>query len=63
MIGVGITSIRVMTLEKMRSGEIIGVSQNGNREWVSLLAVIYVIAMKISPVLIYQGESGDLRDS
>ena len=63
MIGVGITSARVMTLEEMRSREIIGVSQDRNREWVSLLAAICVIAMKIPPVLIYQGVSGDLRDS
>lgn len=32
MIGVGITSARVMSLEEMRSGEIIGASQDGNRE-------------------------------
>ena len=53
MIRVGITSARVMTLEEMRSGEIIRVNQDGNREWVSLLAAICAIAMKIPPVLIY----------
>ena len=63
MIGVGITAAQVMTLEKMRSGEIIGASQDGNREWVSLLAAVCAVAIKIPPVLIYQGESGDLRDS
>lgn len=47
----------------MRSGEIMGASQDGNREWVLLLAAICVVVMKILPVLIYQGESGDLRDT
>lgn len=63
MIGVDITSTRVMTLEEMRSGEIIGVSQDGNREWISLLAAICAIVIKIPLILIYQGESRDLRDS
>ena len=63
MIEVGITATRIMTLEEMRSGEIIGASQNGNKEWVLLLAAIYAIAIKIPPVLIYQGGSGDLQNS
>lgn len=37
-------------------------SQDGNKEWVLLLAAICAVAMKILPVLIYQRESGDLRD-
>ena len=53
MIGVGATSARVMSLEEMRNGEIIGASQNGNREWVLLLAIICAVAMKISSYLIY----------
>ena len=63
MIGVGVISARVMSLEEMRSGEIIGASQDRNREWVSLLAAICAVAMKIPPCLIYQGESEDLRDT
>lgn len=35
MIGVGITSARVINLEEMRSGEIIGVSQDSNQECMS----------------------------
>lgn len=62
MIGVGIISARVMNLEKMRNGEIIGVSQDRNREQVSLLAAIYAVAIKIPPYFIYQEELGDLRD-
>lgn len=52
-----------MALEKLRSREIIGASQDGYREWVSLLAAIYAIAMKIPPTLNYHLELGRyLRD-
>lgn len=63
MIGVNISVVQVMTLEKMRSGKIIGLSQDWNRKCVSLLTVVYAIEIKISPVFLYQRESGDLRDS
>ena len=63
MIGVGITSARVMTHEELASGEIIGASQDGSREWVSLLAAICAVPATIPPALIYQGESGDLRST
>lgn len=62
MIRVGVTSARVMSLEKMRNREIIGVSQDRNREQVLLLAAICTIAVKIPPCFIYQEELGDLRD-
>lgn len=61
MIGVGIIAARVMTHEELKSGEIIGSSQDGNREWVSLLAAICAVAATVPPTLIYQGESGDLK--
>lgn len=32
MIGVGITSVQVMTHEELKSGEIIGAIEDGNRE-------------------------------
>lgn len=62
MIGVGITSIQVMTHEELKSSEIIGASQDGNKEWVLLLTAIYAIASTIPPALIYQERSGNLRD-
>ena len=61
MIGVAVTSASVMSLEEMRSGEIIEAGQDGNRELVLLLAAICMLAMKI-PRHTYQGESEDLRD-
>lgn len=47
----------------MKSREIIEVSQDSNREWVSLLAAIYVVILKISLIFIYQRESGDSRNN
>ncbi len=45
MIGVGITSVWVMTNEELKNGEIIDASQDGNREWLSLLAGICAMAV------------------
>ena len=53
MIGVGIIAARVMTHEELKSGEIIGSSQEGNRGWMLLLAVIYAVAVIVPCVLIY----------
>lgn len=52
-----------MTLKEMKSKEIIRVSQDKNKEQMSLLAAICAVAMKISLILIYQGECGNLQDS
>lgn len=60
MIGVGQAVKRILTREELRNGEIIGASQDGNREWVSLLAAICAVADVIPPALIYQGECGNL---
>lgn len=62
MIGVGQAVKHILTRDKLQSREIIGASQDGNREWVSLLATICTLADVILPALIYQEESGDLRD-
>ena len=53
MIEVGLTAIQVMTLGEIKSGEIIRAGQERNRKYVSLLAAIFTVAMKIPPVLIY----------
>ena len=60
MIGFSITVIWVITLEEMRSREIIRVSQDRNIEWILFLATVCIVIMKILLVLIYKGKSGDL---
>ena len=54
---------RIMTLHALKSGRIMGTSQDGSREFISLLAYICADGTKLPPALIYQGESGDLMDS
>lgn len=63
MIRVGQAIKLIMIREKLRSNKIIEVSQDGNREWILLLAAIYVVANIIPPTFIYQGQSRDLNDS
>jgi hypothetical protein len=52
-----------MTLEALQSGRITHASQDGSREFLSLLACIGADGDVIPPTLIYQGESGDLQDT
>ncbi len=52
MIGVSIIAARVMTYEELKSGKIVGLSHDGNREWVSLLAAICAVAATVPPTLI-----------
>lgn len=62
MIGIGQAVKHILTREELRSGKIIGASQDGNREWVSLFTC-YLRSSRCNPTsLTYQGESGDLRD-
>lgn len=52
-----------MTLKKMKNREIIRINQDRNKEQMSLVATIYVVAIKILSILIYQGECRNLQDS
>jgi hypothetical protein len=52
-----------MSLEALQSGRITHASQDGSREFLSLLACIGADGDVIPPALIYQGESGDLQDT
>lgn len=52
-----------MTLEALKSGRITHASQDGSREFISLLACICADGSTLPPALIYQGESGTLQDS
>jgi hypothetical protein len=52
-----------MSIEALDSGRIQYASQDGSREFISLLAYINAIDIAIPPALIYQGESNTLQDS
>jgi hypothetical protein len=54
---------RVFTKEVFDSGRVSNVSQDGNREWITVLATICADGTKLSPGLIYQAVSGNIQDS
>jgi hypothetical protein len=49
-----------MTKAALVSGQVTKSKQDGNREFISILACISAIGKWIPPLLIYKGESGDL---
>ncbi len=55
------TSTQGKILEEMKSKEVIKTSQEGKIKWISVLAAVYEVAIKILLVLIYQKESQDLK--
>jgi hypothetical protein len=63
LLGLAQTLKRIMTLHAVKSGKIMGASQDGSREFLSLLACICADGTKLPPLLIYKGESYDLLDT
>lgn len=62
-IGLSRSTKRVIPRDALRSGKSIGASQDGNREFITLLASICGDYTHLPPALIYKGESKDLQDS
>ena len=54
---------RIMSKKAHESGRITSASQDGNREFISLLACVLAIGVALLPALLYKGELGDLQDS
>ena len=54
---------RVFSKAAFEAGRIKHISQDGNREWITLLATIYVDGTMLSPGLIYQAISRNIQDS
>ena len=52
-----------MPVAALKSKKILGASQDGSREFISLLATICADGTALTPALIYQGESGDIQDT
>jgi hypothetical protein len=63
IIGLAHAVKHVMTIDALKSGQIIGASQDGSREFISLLAYICADGSKLPPALIYKSESHDLMSS
>ena len=54
---------RIVSREALESGRLLGASQDGSREFITLIASICANGTHLPPALIYQSESGDLQDS
>ena len=63
MIGHASATQRIMSLEALESGRITHASQDGNREFISLLACIGADGTALPPALIYKGDSSILQDT
>ena len=63
LIGLIMTMRRIVASAQLKTKKLLGASQDGSREFISLLACICADKTALSPVLIYQGKSGDLQDS
>ena len=63
MIGQASATQRIMSLEALESGRITHASQDGNKEFISLLACIGADGIALPPALIYKGDSGILQDT
>jgi hypothetical protein len=61
--GICRTMKRIVPIDHLRSKKTLGASQDGSREFISLLATICADGSALSPALIYQGASGDLLDT
>jgi hypothetical protein len=63
IIGMAAVTKRIMSKKPYETGRITGVSQDNNREFISLLACVSAVGVTLPPALLYQGESGDPQDS
>ena len=63
LIGMASAVKRIMTLEALESGRITHASQDGSREFISLLACICANGTALPPALIYRGDSKTLQDT
>ena len=61
--GICRTMKRIVPIDHLQSKKVLGASQDGSREFISLLATISADGSALPPALIYQGDSYDLQDT
>ena len=54
---------RIMLLEVYKSGRILQAAQDGNREFITLIAYVSALGKKTPITLLYKNESYNLRDT
>src|SRR2546423_12794349 len=63
LIGFSRCTKRIVSRQALKSRRSLGASQDGSREFISLVASICADGSHIPPALIYKGESRNLQDS
>jgi hypothetical protein len=63
LLGVFQKTRRVFSLKHFHSGKLLGAAQDGNREWITLIAAICMDGTFLPPSIIYQAVSGNLQNS
>jgi hypothetical protein len=63
MLGILTRSKRVFSRRLYEEGKIKAHIQDGNREWITLLACICADGSALAPALIYQSASGSIQDT
>ena len=63
MLGILTRSKRVFSRRLYKEGKIKAHIQDGNREWITLLACICADGLALAPALIYQSASGSIQDT
>jgi hypothetical protein len=54
---------RIFTKKALESKRVLGVNEDGNREWITLMATICADSTWGQPLLIYPSEAGALQDT
>jgi hypothetical protein len=52
---------RIVTTKWLKSRRVLGAVQDGNREWISIIACISATGIALPPLLIYRSDSGDFQ--
>jgi hypothetical protein len=55
--------MRVFNRKLFKQGKLLGIGQDGNREWITLLTYICADGTFLPPGIIYQAISGNLQDT
>ena len=54
---------RIFTKQAFQSKRMVGNMQDGNREWITILATICADGSWLLPALIYKAQTGNIQDS
>jgi hypothetical protein len=63
LVGIARKCKRIITLAQLLIKQLMGASQDGNREFITLITAICADGLRIPPALIYQSESGLIQDT